>query len=79
MGLTARVLKLERSARPTDDSRIGVVNERDLDGGGLGAVVTYPGGERMSVTAFEARFPRAGLVVRKSFGRPTSDGERARW
>ena len=73
MGLTARVLKLEQVTRPADDTRIGVVNERDLDGGGLGTVVTYPGGERMSVATFETRFPRAVLVVRRSFSRRASD------
>ncbi len=77
MGLTARVLKLERATHLADAEVVGVVNEHDLAGDTPDAVTVWPGGERMGVTAFESRFPGAMLVVRRSFSRPASDEESA--
>ena len=79
MGLTARVLRLERVARPADDTRIGVVNERDLPDAKLDAVTVWPGGTLVSVVTFRERYPGAVLVVRRSFSRAASNVEAARW
>ena len=58
---------------PAGEGVVGMVKEHQEEG--PDAVQVWPGGERVSVAAFETRYPRGTLFVLADFSNLPSDEE----
>ena len=67
--LAGRLARLERQGDGAGGTAVwGVVRDDDLDPGAPGVVTVQPGGARVSVAEFHARWPRGILVIRQTYG-----------
>jgi len=67
--LAGRLARLERQGTDEGGATVwGVVRDDDLDPGAPGVVTVQPGGLRVSVAEFHARWPRGILVIRQTYG-----------
>jgi hypothetical protein len=66
--LASRLARLEQQGDGDGAKVRGVVHDYDCEGENPEAVTVQPGGLRVSVAAFHARWPRGLLVIRQTYG-----------